>query len=190
MLFWFVIQPHSYYSPGYPLAPSPAVIYPPATYKTKKSVALQTGESISDNSQTFYNSAEDETYSTRNSIANFDNTDATNITTSAHLPLFQDAVSRMGDSTVDISFSIASQQPPQHRCMFLSNHYGPDKLLHGSSEGRVPRSASLHTSHRLIMDSPPPRLRVPRSQAFYPGVNLLSHSRGAGTPAFPTNHPS
>ena len=175
---------------------SPAAMFPPSSGPTQKSVALQTGESISDNSQTVYSTVEDDTCAMKNSLAepsnanNNENTVATNTTTSAAQLPFQDAVSGMGDSIADISFSFASQQHQQQRSMFLSNHYGPDRLLHGASDARVPRSASFHTGDQLKIDSPPPMLRIPRSQAFYPGVYFWSHGRDMETQGFSSSHPA
>ncbi|VDO08415.1 unnamed protein product [Rodentolepis nana] len=152
---------------------------PSTSGPTQKSVALQTGESISENSQTVYTSAEDEFQATKSSNSNPDNPylTAANANTSASPLKSLETPSVTEDSIADISFSFASQnqQPQQCGSMFLSNHYGPDKLLHGTNNFGVNRSASFHTGDQLRIDSPSAMLRIPRSQPFYPGVYMLSH---------------
>lgn len=158
----------------------------------QKSVALQTGESISENSQTVYMSAEDEFQATKSSNSNQDNQHLTaiNANTFAAQRKSLETTSATEDSIADISFSFASQnqQPQQCRSMFLSNHYGPDKLLHGTYTLGVNRSASFHTGDQLKIDSPSTMFRIPRSQPFYPGVYMWSHGDDVEVPEFPPHN--
>lgn len=167
----------------------------------QKSVALQTGESLSENSQTVYTSAEDEFQITKSNSSNQDNGDSNhqnhhliannNANTSGTQRTSLETASATEDSIADISFSFASQhQQVQHsRSMFLSNHYGPDKLLHGAAYalGGVNRSASFNTGDQLRIDLPSAMLRIPRSQPFYPGIYVWSHGDDVEVPQLPSN---
>ncbi|EUB62254.1 Cell division protein kinase [Echinococcus granulosus] len=185
--------PQSFYPPGYPLVSPSATVYPPTTNPAQKSVALQTGDSMSDNSQTVYTLVKDKTRATRNVPvepvgSNINSTTATNTATAVQLPS-TDTVSGMGDSMADISFSFASQhlqRQQQQRGMFLSNHYGPDRLLRGTSEAEVTRSASFHTGDQLRVGSSSVMLRMPRSRARYPGVYVWSYGEEVEVQGFPT----
>nr|CDS17473.1 Serine:threonine protein kinase PFTAIRE 1 [Echinococcus granulosus] len=193
MVPWIVSFPQSFYPPGYPLVSPSATVYPPTTNPAQKSVALQTGDSMSDNSQTVYTLVKDKTRATRNVPvepvgSNINSTTATNTATAVQLPS-TDTVSGMGDSMADISFSFASQhlqRQQQQRGMFLSNHYGPDRLLRGTSEAEVTRSASFHTGDQLRVGSSSVMLRMPRSRARYPGVYVWSYGEEVEVQGFPT----
>ncbi|KAL5111022.1 Cyclin-dependent kinase 14 [Taenia crassiceps] len=196
-LVWMVPWiPQSFYPPGYPLVNSSAVVYPPTANPSQKSVALQTGESLSENSQTVYTLVEGEAHTKRDPLvepisSNINNTTATN-TTSAIQPPSAGTVSGMGDSMADISFSFASQhlQQQQQHSMFLSNHYGPDKLLRRTSETGITRSASFHTGDQLKVRSPSVILRIPRSRAFYPGVYAWSYGEEVEIQRLQTGQPT
>lgn len=172
------------------MVPPSGVVKPPASGPTQKSVALQTGESISENSQTVYTSAKDEGQATRSNSDDKDcqNPAVINAKTSKVQRTSLETASTTEDSIADISFSFASQQTNQ-QSMFLSNHYGPDKLLHGTYALGVNRSASFHTGDQLKIDSPSTILRIPRSQAFYPGVYVWSHRDDVEVSKFPPTQP-
>uniref|UniRef100_A0A158R6F7 cyclin-dependent kinase n=1 Tax=Taenia asiatica TaxID=60517 RepID=A0A158R6F7_TAEAS len=189
--------PQSFYPSGYPLVNPSGAAYPPTSNPSQKSVALQTGESLSENSQTVYTLVEGEMHARRDLLtgptsSNINNTAATNTTSAIQLPS-ADTVSGMGDSMADISFSFASQhlqQQQQQHGMFLSNHYGPDKLLRGTSEAGITRSASFHTGDQLKVRSPSVILRIPRSRAFYPGVYAWSYGEEVEVQGLPTGQPT
>ncbi|VDM32338.1 unnamed protein product [Hydatigera taeniaeformis] len=149
-------------------------------------------------SKTMYTLVEDQKHVRKETLvettsSNINTTAATNTTSVIQLPS-ADTVSGMGDSMADISFSFASQhlqqQQQRQHSMFLSNHYGPDKLLRGTSEIGITRSASFHTCDQLKVGSPSMILRIPRSRAFYPGVYAWSYGEEVEVKGFPPGQPT
>ncbi|VDD74053.1 unnamed protein product [Mesocestoides corti] len=178
----FPSKPQSFYPPGYTVMPPSVPAYPRHSGPAQKSVALQTSESVSEDSQTIYTSADDGTNATRDSLIQANSTKA------ALLPSL-DTVSGTGDSIADITFSFASQHAQPHG-MFLSNHFGPDKILHGTGDVGICRSSSFHTGDRLRFESSSSvLLRIPRSQAFYPETYCCSRGNEAGQ-GFSFNQPT